>query len=98
MNENNVNFLENWFWSQCNEDWEHLYGIKIDTLDNPGWLITIDLEDTEYVNKLFSEIDIQRKENDWIQCKIEEGKFIGAGGPFNLNELIQIFRNWTNSP
>ena len=23
--------------TQNKEDWEHLFGVKIDTLDNPGW-------------------------------------------------------------
>jgi len=31
---------------QCDGDWEHSYGVKIETLDNPGWLVTIDLTDT----------------------------------------------------
>jgi len=29
--------VEDWYSSQCNGDWEHQYGISIDTLDNPGW-------------------------------------------------------------
>ncbi len=38
--------LQNWYLSECNEDWEHSYGVKIETLDNPGWSVTINLEDT----------------------------------------------------
>lgn len=29
--------LERWYAAQCNGDWEHTYGITIETLDNPGW-------------------------------------------------------------
>lgn len=97
MNNDTINFLENWFWSQCNEDWEHLYGIKIDTLDNPGWKVTIDLEETDFENKIFSTLNIQREENNWIQCKKEGTKFIAAGGVFNLKEIISVFREWVNS-
>ena len=38
--------LEAWYMRQCNDDWEHQYGVKIDTLDNPGWSVTVDLIDT----------------------------------------------------
>ena len=37
--------LENWYNSRCDGDWEHEFGIKIDTLDNPGWKITIDIDE-----------------------------------------------------
>ncbi|MFD5200063.1 Imm53 family immunity protein [Streptomyces sp. NPDC058375] len=28
--------LQGWYSAQCNEDWEHEWGGKIETLDNPG--------------------------------------------------------------
>ena len=40
-------WIENWYQSQCHGDWEHDYGIKIETLDNPGWRVVIDLAGTE---------------------------------------------------
>lgn len=36
----------NWYVRECDDDWEHSYGVKIDTLDNPGWTIAIDLRET----------------------------------------------------
>jgi hypothetical protein len=30
-----------WYTKQCNGDWEHSYGIRIDTIDNPGWSLTL---------------------------------------------------------
>ncbi|GHB54781.1 hypothetical protein GCM10010331_48120 [Streptomyces xanthochromogenes] len=35
--ENVLDRLQSWYSAQCNGDWEHEWGIKIDTLDNPGW-------------------------------------------------------------
>lgn len=86
--------LEKWYANQCDGDWEHEYGIKIDTLDNPGWHVTIDLLGTECERKLFSEIDCHISENNWIQCNVKNGKFIGAGGPHNLVEIIRAFIEW----
>lgn len=28
--------LCSWYSQKCNGDWEHSYGVSIDTLDNPG--------------------------------------------------------------
>ncbi|WP_420411532.1 Imm53 family immunity protein [Roseibium sp.] len=36
--------MEEWFSDQLNGDWEHQGGINITTLDNPGWLIEVDLD------------------------------------------------------
>ena len=33
-------------------------------------------------------------EHDWIACFVRDGGFMGAGGPHNLPEIVQIFRNW----
>ncbi|UCH44768.1 MAG: hypothetical protein JSV11_10785 [Nitrospiraceae bacterium] len=40
---NNFDRLNRWYINQCNGDWEHQYGIVIETLDNPGWRVKIDL-------------------------------------------------------
>ena len=49
-------WLQNWYHSNCDGGWEHLYGVKIDTLDNPGWSVAIDLEDTEIRTDIDSHI------------------------------------------
>ena len=40
--------LQRWYLYRCDGDWEHSFGITIETLDNPGWMVTIDLQDTEW--------------------------------------------------
>lgn len=92
-----IDELQKWYLSQCDGDWEHECGIEIETLDNPGWLVVIDLRDTIFKNKIFHEVDRQINENDWVQCELNEGKFRGAGGPKNLTDIIKIFIEWTKS-
>jgi hypothetical protein len=41
-----LTWLQAWYASQCNGDWEHEYGVSIETLDNPGWLLKLDLQET----------------------------------------------------
>ncbi|MBS7531389.1 immunity 53 family protein [Hazenella sp. IB182353] len=87
---NNLKSLERWYYSQCDEDWEHIYQIKLETVDNPGWSLEIDLEENNLENKKFSEIEIERSEDDWLFCLVRDNKFIGAGGPLNLDEILTI--------
>lgn len=53
MADENLNWLMNWYVRECNNDWEHSYGVKIDTLDNPGWTIEIDLRETSLEGRSF---------------------------------------------
>ena len=48
-----LKWLENWMRSMCNGSWEHCYGVKIGTLDNPGWWVEIDIIDTPLEEKKF---------------------------------------------
>jgi immunity protein 53 of polymorphic toxin system len=58
--------LEEWYVSQCHGDWEHSWGVKIDTLDNPGWSISIHLDETRAETRNLERLKIVRTENDGI--------------------------------
>jgi hypothetical protein len=87
---------------QCNDLWEHQYGITIETLDNPGWKIRIDLTGTAMAGVTMKEIgqlaginhDGVQGKQDWLQCRVEGNCFIGAGGPFSLPSICDAFRAW----
>ena len=89
--------LTSWYSAQCNGDWEHSYGISIDTLDNPGWLVKVDLTETDLETRIFIPVlrGESETEHDWIHCNVELGKFIGAGGSGNLSEIIEVFIAWS---
>ena len=88
--------LSAWYSSQCNGDWEHSYGVKIDTLDNPGWSIHINLSGTDLDDRPFLSISRgnSQEDEDWIHCKVEGHRFVAFGGIGNLAELIEIFLTW----
>ncbi|SDC26046.1 Immunity protein 53 [Paenibacillus sp. UNCCL117] len=94
---NNLVWLQQWFYEQCDGDWEHMQQIYINTLDNPGWSIRIDLLETSLENENFNNIRIERTDTDWLICRVENHTFMGSGGVFNLNEVIEIFKNWAVS-
>ncbi|WP_416397412.1 immunity 53 family protein [Allohahella sp. A8] len=92
--------LQKWYLSQCNDDWEHTYGIAISNLDNPGWHFEVDLTDTYLEDVPFetrsygmgAEADISR--NEWLICERKDRKFRASGGPEKLHEMISIFLAW----
>jgi hypothetical protein len=97
---NTLRKLQDWYRSQCDGDWEHGYGVKIDTLDNPGWSVTINLDGTNLEGKKFAEIghgtgreSIEGSE-DWLMCRLEEKQFKAYGGPRKLEEMLEIFLRW----
>ncbi len=40
-------YVKEWYKENCDGDWEHQYGASINTLDNPGWEVRVDLAFTE---------------------------------------------------
>lgn len=93
---NTLDRLQQWYLDQCDDEWEHSFGIKIDTLDNPGWSVTIDLNDTNLANKPFQEISNLGPKSDWIRCWKEGTKFKGVCGPKNLQEILKTFTDWAD--
>ncbi len=99
---NSLSWLQDWRFQQCDDSWEHDHGIVVQTLDNPGWLVKIDLVGTRLESEVMKEVghlsDVNHKgikgKQDWIHCRVENGVFVGAGGPFALFRICDVFRHW----
>ncbi|MBK6607408.1 MAG: immunity 53 family protein [Leptospiraceae bacterium] len=89
---NNTEWLSSWYQKECNGDWEHTYGISIQTLDNPGWSVQIDLHDTSLENLEILPDAKQISDSDWYVIKIKDKKFIAVGDSTKLDFLIGKFR------
>lgn len=88
-----MNWLCNWYKSNCNGDWEHNYGVIIETIDNPGWSVTIDIENLSIEIKDKPWQFFETKPDDWYGYKIGQGKFEASGDPEKLEFLIGLFKN-----
>ena len=106
MAEDDLEWLTQWYLAQCDEDWEHQFGVTIETLDNPGWRLAIDLEGTPLRDRPFQPIEenvgdqaVQGPGGDcrWVVCKRDGFKFTGFSGPRELGRLIRIFREWATA-
>ncbi|MFG2177529.1 immunity 53 family protein [Streptomyces abikoensis] len=90
-------WLQGWYIAQCNGDWEHEWGVKIDTLDNPGWTMRIDLKGTGLEDREYPRQQVSRSEDDWVCAWIAEKSFHAACGPGNLTEALSLFRSWATT-
>jgi hypothetical protein len=97
MNSFGLTELQTWYIAQCDGAWEHTYGIKIETLDNPGWMLRVDLAETELAGRAFDRVEVERSEQESIHAWVEREVFDSVGGPANLFELIAIFGAFANS-
>jgi hypothetical protein len=102
MEQDALQQLQHWYQAQCNGNWEHSFGVKIDTLDNPGWSLAIDLTGTSLEKATFGKVtkgviagDIT-EDQDWLVCEVKEKVFTGAGGPNSLKTLIGTFLLWAD--
>lgn len=89
--------IQKWYGLQCDGDWEHSYGVTVDTLDNPGWKLSVSLVDTLLEDVKFDVVqegDPESKSSSWIYCYKENGFFIGMCSNGNLEMIISIFIKW----
>lgn len=93
-----LTFLETWYAQQCDTDWEHQFGVKIETLDNPGWSIEIDIDETSWAGRLAESRRVERSEVDWYDVWCDGLKWYAACGPQNLTEVLELFRHFVGGP
>ena len=92
--------LATWFKQQCNGDWEHTNGVTIQSTDNPGWWVTIDLRGTPLEHKPFEPVvrgDFAGGDPlpPWLHCRVKDSVFHGAGDVERLDEILSIFLAWS---
>ena len=92
-----LEWLQRWYESHCDGDWEHSWGIKVETLDNPGWYLTINLEGTALEGRSFDWIKAEARDTDWVHYRAEANRFEAAGGPRNLTAMLGAFRDWAET-
>lgn len=87
-----LQWIQAWYQSQCDGDWEHQHGITINTLDNPGWSLKIDISNTELENLELDYRLIEISDDDWYGFKADKYTFEAFGDPTKLETLIMKFK------
>lgn len=86
--------IQRWYSAQCDGEWEHEFGLRIQTLDNPGWSIQINLADTLLEDQPFQEVSADDGNGMWLSCRVEDGSFRGLGDPSQLSRILETFLAW----
>ncbi len=89
---NAFEFLSRWYQEHCDGDWEHQYGVRINTIDNPGWQIQIDLAETEIENLVIEYQLVETDEQDWFGYSVKDKIFSAAGDSQKLETMLSKFR------
>jgi hypothetical protein len=106
MTDDSIAWQMQWYLSQCDGDWEHSYGVKIDNVDNPGWTLTVDLRDTSLEHRPFARIEHGEPAEDLEEWRRTGSRWVadvkgncldGASGPLDLPALTNLFRNWAEA-
>ncbi|MGW1489962.1 immunity 53 family protein [Streptomyces sp. NPDC002402] len=92
-----LGWLQRWYESQCDGDWEHEWGVRIETLDNPGWTMRINLAETLLAGRTYGRTEFRRSNSDWVMTKVSDDVFRASCGPLNLDEALRLFREWATS-
>jgi hypothetical protein len=85
-----VSWLERWYTDHCDGEWEHTYGVTIDTLDNPGWTIAIHWPQDE--GAAFHPVDWEESELEWLHTERDGDILRVACGPRQLGRALEFVR------
>ena len=95
--------LQSWYTRQCDGEWEHSAGVVIESCDNPGWWVKINLLGTRLESCAFRElaegVDGQRFAlgPQWLSCRVDAGTWHGAGDETKLERILEIFLAWAEA-
>jgi hypothetical protein len=95
--------MQLWYSQQCNGEWEHHRGVLIQSCDNPGWWVKIDLAGTTLEDSSFERIAENvdsagfQQGQRWLDCKVADGIWHGAGDETKLEHILDIFLSWAES-
>lgn len=79
--------LADFHLSKCDGDWEHLNWVKLETTDNPGWLLAVDLP-YDYKGERMKRVIFWTDGGCSVQT--ERGRLMGyAEPPSMLDKMMQ---------
>lgn len=80
-----------WYAAQCNGRWERGAAISIGGIDNPGWMVEIDLRGSRAEGAIIPQVSLDRGDGDWMRCFERDGRFIGVGDVSKLSAILEHF-------
>lgn len=97
------NRMGDWYVRQCNHEWAQTHGMKISTLDYPGWAVEIDLNQTDVEGRPFVPVRkghataTPRTLSTWYECEVHGNKFKAYCDPHSLETVIEVFLSFAET-
>jgi hypothetical protein len=88
-------FLAAWYREQCDGDWEHEFGIRIATLDNPGWDVEVDLTGTDLEGRVVARQRTEPAGGRWMFVASTGQMFQASCDPSSLDLVLAAFQRFT---
>ncbi|EMN43445.1 Imm53 family immunity protein [Leptospira weilii] len=85
-------WLMKWYESQCDGDWEHEYGLKINTNKDQTWQVEIDIRFTELHDFELDTALEQKGTSNWYSFSIKDGRFLAEGDSKKLRTILEKFK------
>ena len=85
-------WLEEFYYSCCDTDWEHMYGYSLISV-REGWLMVLSVEELCYEDYPFERVIIE-EEGGKVECYMLENQFIIRAHCRGLITGIRIFKEW----
>lgn len=95
--------VQSWYARQCNGEWEHHHGVSVQSCDNPGWWVKIDLKGTQLANRSFERVTENVDAEGWprgglwLDCSVADGVWSGAGDETKLEQILEMFLSWAEA-
>ncbi|MFC8678486.1 Imm53 family immunity protein [Streptomyces griseorubiginosus] len=86
--------LVQWYQSQCDGDWEHEYGVRLASLDNPGWTLEVDLQETDAEGRLMPKRRTDDEQGKWLVAWSDGERFRASCDPGSLEEMVRLFQGF----
>lgn len=84
--------LQKWIEAQSDGDWEHEHSIKMETIDNPGWNISIPIFRTSLEGYIYED-KTYHDEMDWYEI-LSDGNYFTSNCSLNrIDYVLSFFLN-----
>ncbi|MEU0673121.1 Imm53 family immunity protein [Streptomyces sp. NPDC006172] len=90
-----MRFIQSWYASNCDGEWEHEFGIRIATTDNPGWHIEVDVRETDLQGVIVPREKLDLPGGGWMIAWSDGSVFQAACGPLCLGYVDALFERMT---
>ena len=94
MSPESAGLLAAWYARQCDGDWEHDAGIRITTLDNPGWSLRVNLRGTDLEGVALETERTESENGAWTVIACDGATFDAAGDEHSLPRLLARFQEF----